>query len=51
METLKPQEHSLINYEEVDSLLEILNRPSSSTEENNVILQEINHLLKYNTAN
>lgn len=51
METLKPQEHSLINYEEVDSLLEILNRPSSSTEENNAILQEINHLLKYNTAN
>ena len=51
IDTLKPQEQSLVNYKEVDFLLEILNRPDTNAEENIAIQQELNHLLKYNTSN
>jgi hypothetical protein len=46
-ETLKSQKHPLTNHKDVVELLELLNREGSSSEENKTILQEINHLLKY----
>jgi 6-pyruvoyl-tetrahydropterin synthase len=49
IETLKVQEHSLENYEEIEDLLELLNREGSSTEENKIILKEISHLLNVNS--
>ena len=48
-ETLKAQEHSIENYEEIEDLLELLNREGSSTEENKIILKEISHLLNVNS--
>ena len=49
IETLKSQKHPHTNHKDVVELLELLNREGSSSEENKTILQEINHLLKYNS--
>jgi len=48
MQTIKSQEHSLNNYQEIEGLLNLLNRPDSSNEENKIILLELNYLLNYN---